>query len=340
MSQQVNEVYKFSMEDELANGSTHTLVLENNAKNRLVSLPPGYSAEWIDFFTKYGTHIVKEGTVGSFKRVSYSFTSVDIKNVVQSGMTFEESLEVGVPLVFEGKIDSRVSTAEKAAYAIGHSNGYRKEYFLGSIDDWTNSVIIDSTLSSFCNWLDYDNDIRNFQKDDCLKNTEKYCIDVMKGQGYKNIGNKCQIPEDNIFECVFDSDCPGDKRCWDMKCKDPLPSSECQGHYYRSRYESGCGWSCDKYYRVVGYDNKNCWLGTTNKICWAGYNAYYYATDAPWVGGVKDFMGGKVGCEFRKANEDGQFSQVRNVPSKWGYPTISQCASSMTQDPYSDWVSG
>lgn len=218
-SQSLCKRYSFQMLD------SYKLHLTSDAEDKIKKLPAnwdGNGGKWDIFFQTYGTHIVKGGYIGSMKRASYTFTSSDREELVMEGESLSTSVNIGVPGVFTVGGDTSSERAREAAKRLRETSGFKVEVTRGDMIDFLDSVIVERSLSSFCEYLDY-NEIRNFDESKCFRNTELYCIKVLNEAGFHNVGNKCAIPEDNTFDCVLDSDCSGSKRCWDMKCTDPTP---------------------------------------------------------------------------------------------------------------------
>ena len=315
----------------------HKLTLTNEARDRLEKLSSSYDPAWKQFFDDYGTHIVTKGVIGASMRASYTFTGSEVNKVIQGGFSFSQSVSIGISELFGASSTRGGSAHVGAAKAIKESSGYHEVVTIGDVDEPAEDMLIARTLGSFCSWVDYKSEEKlQFNEDNCLKNTEKYCIEVMKSQGIDN-AKSCAIPSDKKFDCVIDSDCSGDKRCWNHKCVNAQWPHNCKAMTHTSYKHAGCGRRCPNPYKGVGrYDNRNCYWPSKNNICEKTF-VYTYSCypNKPYIGGAYLNSGGfgEVGCIYKKSNNGGlgkvHVKKVDNVPSR------EDCIRILTQDPIS-----
>lgn len=336
-SQTTCRLYTLTMLDKLKGTDPHTLALTKEADTIIQNLPPQWNEEWMLFFESYGTHITSVGIFGAYKRVTYKFTSKDKQVITEEGKTFEASVSASIPFVFSGSGSSSDAKTEENIKKLKESEGYSKWEEHGNVDDvLTGPVIIKRTLSSFCEFLDY-SDITSFTMDQCYENTKQYCIHVLEDAGYENVGSKCEIPDGNMFDCIFDGDCTDGKRCWNMMCTTPISGPDnCDPQLMTRRTWTGCtlsGWAyCDSDF--VQISRLFCKLGFMEAICEREYTQAYYCYNHPWLGATNlDGVDKKIGCEYTAPVDPDALATVTRVSNKYGSPSLSLCKMALTNDP-------
>lgn len=269
----------------------------NETLTHMKDIPDSWSA----FFEDYGTHIITQGIMGAWEKISLRFTSEEQNIVKGSGSSFESSVSVGMPFLFSFSNENTRDVSEEVGKRIQQTQGNTETTVMGDPENLNDSPsAIRMNLESICLFIDF-NKYKNINEATCFQNMKSYCISKLLDIGVGN--GHCEYADDKTFQCITDSHCGNDpwKRCDNGKCvtreclvntdcdtphwdvceeggfcvrrkSEPDPSKiSCSNiiHYTGHRWNSGCRMNprCAAGFRKVADDNSRCWYPSTGIVC-------------------------------------------------------------------------
>ena len=276
---------------------------------------------WAAFFEDYGTHIITQGIMGAWEKLSLRFTSEQRNIVKGSGSSFESSASVGMPFLFSFSNENTLEASEEVGKRIQQTHGRTETITMGDPENLNDGPsVIRMNLESICLFIDY-NKYKNINEATCFQNMKSYCKSKLLAIGVGN-GHHCEYADDETFQCITDSHCSNDpwKRCDNGKCvqRECLAHTDCPSpqwdvceeggfcvrrkgeksptligcpqktHYTGKTHWTSCTWgpSCPAGYTKDREENGPCWSPTTRWVC-KQYENYY----GPPCGGNRPLLG-------------------------------------------------
>jgi len=214
------ELYSFAMVD---TSQIRPTAVADSTMRTLVHTGNGNSVNhlWKRFFEVYGTHLVIEGTIGSYKKYSYTFTETQRGDMIGETHTFETAVNAGVENIAQvgGNYNSNTGASMAALLRQSHVNEVirTKGHVEGTTEKCMDPGILKRTLSSICGHIDY-NRYTNINREDCNQEMRKYCFHEI-GETNFNAQTVCNYSRSERFQCTNTADCNGGYMCVQGSCR-------------------------------------------------------------------------------------------------------------------------
>lgn len=188
------------------------------ADTYLRKLVPGrettVNEDWKSFFDKFGTHLNVEGTIGSWKAMSFTFTESQRSDFSDTNVDLRAGLTIGMENIFQVGGNRNTSAAKKEGKKLMSGKYIHQESGLGDVNKKCEDPgFLKRTLSPICNHVDF-NTYNNIVKDDCMKQMKKYCFHVADDK----YGRTCNYASHLEFECITTADCDRGSMCVKGTC--------------------------------------------------------------------------------------------------------------------------
>mmetsp|Transcript_28205 Transcript_28205/g.27033 ORF Transcript_28205/g.27033 Transcript_28205/m.27033 type:complete len:632 (-) Transcript_28205:310-2205(-) len=200
--------------------SDQNLRLTGEVKNLLNTLnTTNENDHWGIFFTDYGTHLITKGTMGSYEKVSTSFTREKREKIESGGLTITTSANVGLDEVARVEQSGSSGAENEIVQKFNNESTNEGKISSGNLDDaFLNPGLIKMSVKPICEYIPFDN-FPEININTCREQMTAFCLAQMANEGGEpSPPPKCKYEGgDRPFQCVTNKDCSGGE-CKEAKC--------------------------------------------------------------------------------------------------------------------------